>query len=92
MSSTFARGMVTLRPDESRTSSTLALEPDSSTCGSCGSQGIAVVMVQAAVDVPPSAPRRPALTVDDVLSAHDVLRDYTGNVDGLFSAGTSRAR
>ncbi len=62
------------------------------TCGSCGSQGIAVVMVQAAVDAPPSAPRRPALTVDDVLSAHEVLRDYTGNVDGLFGAGSSRAR
>ncbi len=62
------------------------------TCGSCGSQGIAVVMVQAVVDAAPSAPRRPALTVDDVLSAHEVLRDYSGNADGLFGAGTSRAR
>lgn len=61
------------------------------TCGACGSQGIAVVMVQAAVE-PPPAPTRLVITVDDVLSAHELLRDYTGNVDGLFSAGSSRSR
>ncbi len=62
------------------------------TCGACGSQGIAVVMVQAAVEAPPPRPERSVLTVDDVLSAHDLLRDYTGNVDGLFSAGSPRSR
>lgn len=51
-------------------------------CRSCGKEGIAVVMTQTA-----AAPRtrRVALTTDDVLSAHEILSDYTGNVDGLFS-------
>ncbi|MDE3112323.1 MAG: hypothetical protein KGN00_01265 [Chloroflexota bacterium] len=62
------------------------------TCSACGSQGIAVVMVQAAVVPAPAAPTRPAITVDDVLSAHELLRDYSGNVDGLFGAGSSRTR
>lgn len=62
------------------------------TCGSCGRQGIAVVIVQA-VGVPASpAPQRPPITGDDVLSAHELLRDYRGNVDGLFGAGSSRTR
>lgn len=63
------------------------------TCGSCGSQGIAVVIVQA-VSVParPTIPERVPITADDVLSAHDLLRDYRGNVDGLFGAGSSRTR
>lgn len=64
------------------------------TCGSCGSRGIAVVIVQAASVPQPSAarPDRPVITADDVLSAHEVLRDYAGNVDGLFGAGSSRTR
>jgi hypothetical protein len=63
------------------------------TCGACGSQGIAVVMVQA-VSVPSrrATAERPPITGDDVLSAHDLLRDYRGNVDGLFGAGSSTSR
>ncbi len=57
------------------------------TCGSCSSQGIAVVIVQT-LSAPAVASRPEAITVDDVLSAHDALRDYTGSVDGLFGART----
>lgn len=61
------------------------------TCGSCGSQGIAVVIVQT-VTVPNVSGGRGPITEDEVLSAHDALRNYTGNVDGLFGAGSSKPR
>jgi hypothetical protein len=60
------------------------------TCGSCASQGIAVVTVEALAR--PAQSRLPSISVDDVLSAHELLREYRGNVDGLFGAGSPQAR
>ncbi len=61
------------------------------TCETCGTQGLGVVVVKSVADVPPAAVRPLALVegedhlgVDDVLEAHDVLRDYVGDVHGLF--------
>lgn len=51
-------------------------------CGACRKEGIAVVLTELA-----TAPRRrPQLTEDDVLAAHDILREHTGAIDALFSA------
>jgi hypothetical protein len=61
------------------------------TCEACASQGIAVVIVQTVVErIPP--PSRDVIAIDDVLAAHEALREYNGNVDGLFGAGSSRSR
>ncbi len=55
-------------------------------CAACGSEAVAVVSVHAR-----HAPRssvfsagRPPITIDDVLIAHEILRDHTGNDDALF--------
>ncbi len=51
-------------------------------CGACRKGGIAVVLTELAV-----APRKRApLTADDVLAAHEILRDHAAGVDALFSA------
>jgi hypothetical protein len=53
-------------------------------CHSCGTQGIGVVIVKevtAEVAVPAGAP---PFQVDDVIAAHEALRDYAGDVHGLF--------
>lgn len=54
------------------------------TCHGCGTQGIGVVIVK---ELPAAADTvvdgRP-LQIDDVLAAHEVLRDYVGDVHGLF--------
>jgi len=61
-------------------------------CDSCGAQGLGVVIVKetaavgsvGATAAAATSIRRPALRVDDVLEAHEILRDYRGDVHGLF--------
>jgi hypothetical protein len=59
-------------------------------CHTCGTQGVGVVIVRE-VEVKTSeersAPGEIPLAVDDVLSAHELLRDYAGDVHGLFAGG-----
>jgi len=51
-------------------------------CGACRKEGIAVVLTELA-----TAPKtRSPFTKDDVLAAHDILREHTGGIDALFSA------
>jgi hypothetical protein len=65
------------------------------TCEACGTQGLGVVIVKQVGDahvVPP----RPVLAtddgfrVDDVLEAHELLREYAGDVHGLFEKVSGR--
>lgn len=59
------------------------------TCHSCGNQGIGVVIVKelrAEVVATPQEARPGAFQVDDVLLAHELLRDYAGDVHGLFES------
>ena len=67
------------------------------TCEACGTQGLGVVIVKRVADAPPvrSAPamitdgdRR--ILLDDVLEAHDLLRDYAGDMHGLFEKVSGR--
>ena len=53
-------------------------------CRACGTNGIGVVIVKevAAADAPGTAGG--PVQLDDVLVAHEVLRDYVGDVNGLF--------
>lgn len=57
-------------------------------CHTCGTQGVGVVIVR---EVEVRSEERPGaerpLTVDDVLAAHELLRDYAGDVHGLFVGG-----
>lgn len=64
-------------------------------CQSCGTQGLGVVIVKSVAGGPPSertgAPVHAGaeaaalrLRVDDVLEAHEFLRDYVGDAHGLF--------
>ncbi len=59
-------------------------------CHVCGTQGIGVVIVKE-VTPSPGGPADLAVTgeatplqVDDVLVAHEVLREYSGDIHGLF--------
>lgn len=55
------------------------------TCHSCGTQGIGVVIVKEVLSaVTEPVPEGRPLQVDDVLSAHEMLRGYVGDVHGLF--------
>jgi hypothetical protein len=60
------------------------------TCETCGTQGLGVVIVKRVADAPPAIALQAGLVdverilVDDVLEAHDLLRDYVGDVHGLF--------
>lgn len=63
------------------------------TCHSCGNQGIGVVIVKelsvellTASEEAAGAP----FQVDDVLLAHELLRDYAGDVHGLFESTRDR--
>lgn len=56
-------------------------------CHSCRREGIAVVLVEVA---PTERPGRRTITVDDVLSAHEILAGYDGNAEGLFAAEGQR--
>lgn len=51
-------------------------------CGKCGVQGVGVVIVKTVE--PPKPDERPALSADDVLAAHELLRRYHGDLVGLF--------
>jgi hypothetical protein len=61
-------------------------------CEACGTQGLGVVIVKRVGEAPRPAlvPQLSAadgeerLRVDDVLEAHDLLRDYLGDMHGLF--------
>jgi len=59
-------------------------------CRSCGTQGIGVVIVKEVAAPSGPAPadqiEAPPLTVDDVLVAHEVLREYSGDARGLFES------
>ena len=57
-------------------------------CHACGTQGIGVVIVKEVTQAP-GGPEQltggaAAFQVDDVLVAHEVLREYSGDVHGLF--------
>jgi hypothetical protein len=62
------------------------------TCETCGTQGLGVVIVKRVSEQPPVtalslyAPGdgEEFIHVDDVLEAHELLRDYVGDVHGLF--------
>ena len=68
------------------------------TCESCGTQGLGVVIVKRVSEEPPagSTPAQYAddgedhLRVDDVIEAHELLRDYVGDVHGLFEKVSGR--
>ncbi|HEV2250452.1 MAG TPA: hypothetical protein VGT60_08100 [Candidatus Limnocylindria bacterium] len=61
-------------------------------CRTCGTQGLGVVIVKRVADAPPVTQTLPSpldvdqelIRVDDVLEAHELLRDYVGDVQGLF--------
>jgi hypothetical protein len=66
-------------------------------CQACGTEGLGVVIVRAAAERPPETPlavprdpRADLIRVDDVLEAHELLRDYAGDVHGLFEKVTGR--
>jgi hypothetical protein len=66
-------------------------------CESCGTQGLGVVIVKSVAEGPPaeaSGARVPGddlrMRVDDVLEAHELLRDYVGDVHGLFERVSGR--
>lgn len=56
-------------------------------CHTCGTQGVGVVIVREVQTGADATPGELALGVDDVLSAHEVLREYAGDVHGLFEGG-----
>lgn len=67
------------------------------TCESCGTQGLGVVIVKRVSEAPPASAQPLALgvgdeliRVDDVLEAHELLRDYVGDVHGLFERVSGR--
>src|SRR5579859_4719897 len=61
-------------------------------CETCGTQGLGVVIVKRVAEGPPAPPSAPPsfaasddqIHVDDVLEAHELLRDYVGDAHGLF--------
>jgi len=62
------------------------------TCETCGTQGLGVVIVKRVEDGPSDDAERSLavidaderIRVDDVLEAHELLRDYAGDMHGLF--------
>ena len=66
-------------------------------CESCGTQGLGVVIVKGVAEGPPGERAGvpvPAddlrMRVDDVLEAHELLRDYVGDAHGLFEKVSGR--
>lgn len=59
------------------------------TCLSCGRQGVAIRRGQAQPSLA-TGPQEWALGTDDVPDAHEMLRRYSGDVHGLFSAARER--
>lgn len=65
------------------------------TCETCGTQGLGVVIVKRVGDAPPAAAQAfgdgvDTIRVDDVLEAHELLRDYVGDIHGLFEKVSGR--
>lgn len=67
------------------------------TCETCGTQGLGVVIVKRVAAGPPADVQPAAmddagdrLHVDDVLEAHELLRDYVGDIHGLFERVSGR--
>lgn len=68
------------------------------TCETCGTQGLGVVIVKRVTDGPSATAQAQlaaeadddSLRVDDVLEAHELLRDYIGDVHGLFEKVSGR--
>lgn len=68
------------------------------TCQACGTQGLGVVIVKRVGDAPAAATQpdlaltehEDAMRVDDVLEAHELLRDYSGDIHGLFEKVSGR--
>ncbi len=65
-------------------------------CHACGTQGIGVVIVKETAHPPSESTglertgaARP-FQVDDVLVAHEVLREYSGDIHGLFEGMPGR--
>ena len=65
-------------------------------CHTCGTQGVGVVIVREVEVKSARSEEQPAgeipLAVDDVLSAHELLREYHGDVHGLFAGGPRAGR
>lgn len=67
-------------------------------CERCGTQGLGVIIVRRVSDAPPvgaqpyasPAAGEELIRVDDVLEAHELLRDYAGDVNGLFEKVSGR--
>jgi len=60
-------------------------------CETCGTQGLGVVILKRVAEAPPALlPQletidgEERIRVDDVLEAHDLLREYVGDMHGLF--------
>jgi hypothetical protein len=68
------------------------------TCAICGTQGLGVVSLKRVSDAPPASLRaqialaagEERICVDDVLEAHELLREYVGDVHGLFEKVSGR--
>lgn len=66
------------------------------TCEACSTQGLGVVIVKGVADAPPATVRAnladgdERILVDDVLEAHELLRDYVGDAHGLFEKVSGR--
>ena len=66
------------------------------TCETCGTQGLGVVIVKHVADRPPDAvpahgsSSEELIRVDDVLEVHELLRDYVGDMHGLFEKVSGR--
>ena len=66
------------------------------TCETCGTQGLGVVIVKRVTDGPAdaipvhSSSGEELIRVDDVLEAHELLRDYVGDIHGLFEKVSGR--
>ena len=65
-------------------------------CEACGTQGLGVVIVKGVAEGPPAEAGTTfpgddlRMRVDDVLEAHELLRDYVGDVHGLFEKVSGR--
>lgn len=67
-------------------------------CQTCATQGLGVVILKHATEGPPPAAlaelelsgREDHVRVDEVLEAHDLLREYAGDVHGLFEKVSGR--
>lgn len=49
----------------------------------CGKQSVLVAIIHSPIESPDTS--APSLTADDVLTAHEILREYAGDVHGLFA-------